>query len=335
MDSLNELLKSEIEKKKRQINKVESGGRKYFRKGDINKLQEEEYLKQQKLESEKAKKQADKDEQSEPENEKEKEEEQDSIIAKLPEEEVIRRLRSKDQPIRLFGETDSHRHLRLRALELIEERTDGQRNDFMNILEAIDSDIKNQNLEKEGNSKKSKDYSYLNIDTSELSVDLLRTDTDRAYGLVYIYYKRALKEWEQDIANRSEEVKRSAAGKKAAATMMQTTDYIKPFFRQLKKKTLDMDVLKYIVNIAIQLKQREYAKANDYYLRLSIGNAPWPIGVTMVGIHERSGREKIHSNQIAHVLNDETQRKWIQSIKRIMTFLQNKYPPEDLSKCVG
>ena len=41
------------------------------------------------------------------------------------------------------------------------------------------------------------------------------------------------------------------------------------------------------------MQEREYLKANDSYLRLSIGNAPWPIGVTMVGIHERSAREKI------------------------------------------
>ena len=45
---------------------------------------------------------------------------------------------------------------------------------------------------------------------------------------------------------------------------------------------------------------------------MSIGNAPWPIGVTMVGIHARTGREKIFAQSIAHVLNDETQRKYIQ-----------------------
>lgn len=45
---------------------------------------------------------------------------------------------------------------------------------------------------------------------------------------------------------------------------------------------------------------------------MAIGNAPWPIGVTMVGIHARTGREKIFSKHVAHVLNDETQRKYIQ-----------------------
>jgi len=45
---------------------------------------------------------------------------------------------------------------------------------------------------------------------------------------------------------------------------------------------------------------------------MAIGNAPWPIGVTMVGIHARTGREKIFARNVAHVLNDETQRKYIQ-----------------------
>lgn len=53
-------------------------------------------------------------------------------------------------------------------------------------------------------------------------------------------------------------------------------------------------------------------QANDAYLEMAIGNAPWPIGVTMVGIHARTGREKISSRYVAHVLNDETQRKYIQ-----------------------
>jgi len=48
----------------------------------------------------------------------------------------------------------------------------------------------------------------------------------------------------------------------------------------------------------------------------------------MVGIHARTGREKIFSQQIAHVLNDETQRKFIQGLKRIMTVCQRLYPAD-------
>ena len=50
---------------------------------------------------------------------------------------------------------------------------------------------------------------------------------------------------------------------------------------------------------------------------MATGNAPWPIGVTMVGIHARTGREKIFSKHVAHVLNDETQRNYIQGLKNM------------------
>jgi Prp18 domain len=41
------------------------------------------------------------------------------------------------------------------------------------------------------------------------------------------------------------------------------------------------------------MKEGEFVKAHDVYMLTAIGNAPWPIGLTMVGIHERSGREKV------------------------------------------
>lgn len=37
-------------------------------------------------------------------------------------------------------------------------------------------------------------------------------------------------------------------------------------------------------------------------------------------IHERSAREKISADQVAHVLNDEVSRKYIQSLKRSVRY---------------
>ena len=64
------------------------------------------------------------------------------------------------------------------------------------------------------------------------------------------------------------------------------------------------------------MRDRNYLEANDVYLRLAIGTAPWPIGVTSVGIHERSAREKIshvmNTSGQAHIMNDEATRKYFQ-----------------------
>jgi pre-mRNA-splicing factor 18 len=71
---------------------------------------------------------------------------------------------------------------------------------------------------------------------------------------------------------------------------------------------------------------RDYIRAHDKYIELAIGNAPWPMGVTMVGIHERSGRSRIYKSQVAHILNDDNTKKYLQSVKRIMSLYQRKYP---------
>jgi pre-mRNA-splicing factor 18 len=46
----------------------------------------------------------------------------------------------------------------------------------------------------------------------------------------------------------------------------------------------------------------------------------------MVGIHERSGRERISTAKVAHVMNNELQRKYLTSVKRLMTYAQTKRP---------
>ena len=85
------------------------------------------------------------------------------------------------------------------------------------------------------------------------------------------------------------------------------------------------DILLACRRIVCFCEQREYVKANDLYVQMAIGNAPWPIGVTMVGIHARGGRDRINTHKVAHVMNDEMMRKYITSIKRLMTYCQNKY----------
>lgn len=143
------------------------------------------------------------------------------------------------------------------------------------------------------------------------------------------YFYSLLHEWGLQLAARSEADRRSAVGKKDKTTWKQTLVYILPLFRKLASRTLDPTVQDPLFKITGFMKQRRYVEANDAYLLLAIGNAPWPMGVTMVGIHERSAREKIGSDNVAHVLNDETQRKYVQSVKRLISFAQKTYPSQD------
>ena len=57
----------------------------------------------------------------------------------------------------------------------------------------------------------------------------------------------------------------------------------------------------------------------------------------MVGIHERSAREKLHEGDkgAAHIMSDETTRKFLQSIKRCLSFAQTRWPPDDQMQLMG
>jgi len=80
-------------------------------------------------------------------------------------EEVVRRLRARGHPIRLFAETDKERKIRLRALELVEDRSEGQRNDFMRALENAETGLHMEALgrQEEEKQKKTKEDPSKNV----------------------------------------------------------------------------------------------------------------------------------------------------------------------------
>lgn len=323
------------------------GGRptKYIRRGELERLKEEEEMREKEEEKEKRRLDREREDRERVERRREKATAKangshtstnsphaeggssndlpapDSVLSfNISNEETIRRLRAKGQPIRLFGETDKERRLRLRALELIEEKDherQGGQNDFKKALEDVENterQLKDRH-ESERDKSRKKD-GELSLGSEILDLELVKTDADKLYPIIYYALKRALKEWEQWMDERPEHVKRTMQGKNAAATQRQSADNLKPLFKLLRARNLPADMLARIAEIVHYMQKRQYQRANDSYLRLSIGNAPWPIGVTMVGIHERSAREKISADQVAHVLNDEVSRKYIQSLKR-------------------
>lgn len=250
--------------------------------------------------------------------------------------EIEKKLKSRAEPIRLFGETDRQRMARLKLLEAKEEeRSGGQRNDFYELLKEEDDE--DEDDKKNKRAKTDQNVTDVTVDDIKeiINRELLIKDRSKARQSIELYLNTLIREWQSDLDSRPEDVKRSTAGKMASATFQQTKDYLNPFFKMLKRDELPADILSHVIDIVGFLQQREYVRANDTYLRLSIGNAPWPIGVTMVGIHERSAHEKINTGSVAHALNDEVTRKWIQSIKRLMTFCQKAHPPTDPSKAMG
>ncbi|XP_068843192.1 pre-mRNA-splicing factor 18 isoform X4 [Bos indicus] len=289
-----DVLKSEILRKRQLVEDrnllVEN--KKYFKRSELAKKEEEAYFERcgYKIQP--------KDEDQKPLTSSNPVLELELAEEKLPmtlsRQEVIRRLRERGEPIRLFGETDYDAFQRLRKIEILTpEVNKGLRNDLKAALDKIDQQ-------------------YLNELVGGQEPGEEDTQND-------------LKVHEENTTIEELEALGESLGKGDDHKDM---DIITKFL-----KNLPADIKESITDIIKFMLQREYVKANDAYLQMAIGNAPWPIGVTMVGIHARTGREKIFSKHVAHVLNDETQRKYIQGLKRLMTICQ-KHFPTDPSKCV-
>ncbi|XP_030646288.1 pre-mRNA-splicing factor 18 isoform X1 [Chanos chanos] len=336
-----DILKAEIARKRKLVEERElvDDSKRFFKRAELARKEEEDYYKRCGYKQEKKVEDPPPSTSTNPVLELELTEEK--LPMTLSRQEVIRRLRERGEPVRLFGESDYDAFQRLRKIEILApEVNKGLRNDLKAAMDKIDQQYLNEIVggQDAGDLDTLHDLKVHEENTTieELEVlgESLGTGDDvKDMDVIDKVLRFLLGVWAKDLNAREDHVKRSVQGKLASATQKQTESYLKPLFRKLRKKTLSADIKESITDIIKFMLQREYVKANDAYLQMAIGNAPWPIGVTMVGIHARTGREKIFSKHVAHVLNDETQRKYIQGLKRLMTICQ-KHFSTDPSKCV-
>ncbi|KAJ8607850.1 hypothetical protein MRB53_040043 [Persea americana] len=206
----------------------------------------------------------------------------------IAEDELRELLQSLGEPRALFAETHVQRLQRYRDLtKQVKKMSNGPIPTSLELVEEKDMRLEN---------------------------DLPSTQAGKEYvrRKIASYFDMILREWAKALVSRSKDVKESAAGKQAYNNFATAVSNLVPLFRKLEDEIPDI-MLKSIVEIAYLAQSKRYVDANDAYLRLSIGNAAWPIGVTMVGIHERSAREKLNEDgNTAHIMSDEITRKMLQ-----------------------
>ncbi|XP_055389020.1 pre-mRNA-splicing factor 18-like [Condylostylus longicornis] len=234
----------------------------------------------------------------------------------LARDEVIQRLRKRGHVVTYYGESDWRRYKRLCELEIAEhgdELAGGQQNIFLRLLE--DQSLSSKDPHHHGGRRRLSDAEAHGFDEDfddeddkkekEEKEPKAQTKEEHVRGWI----RKMLGEWETELKQRTEEERSAQLGKIKTAQCKQTRKDLRPLMKKLKHK-------------------EEYRSAHDKYIELSIGNAAWPMGVTMVGIHERAGRSKIFTSEIAHILNDETTRKYIHMFKRLISFCQRQYPTD-------
>ena len=123
-----------------------------------------------------------------------------------------------------------------------------------------------------------------------------RHSVEEKSRMIALWGRKMIAAWENELLNKPEEFLKSADGKQELGTHKQCIKQVKPLFKLLKKHQLNEEILDMLYLIVQYSLMKEYVRAHDKYLELAIGNAPWPMGVTMVGIHERSGRSRIFTS---------------------------------------
>ena len=250
---------------------------------------------------------------------------------------VMRRLRALGQPIRLFAETEEERYDRYRAVssalpteaEVDLELKKGQMFDQRQLFDES-GNARQETAKVAHEAEVGVGGNDDEDEEAELDEQFVPTTAEES---VAKHFKTLIKLWEEELEAREPAEASSQAGRTVTATFQQCKRHTRAFFKQLRTRTMPLDVLSTMVEITQFMQQREYVKAHDAYIRCAIGTAPWPMGITGTGIHERQGRQHLRESKVAHVMNDETQRKYLQSIKRLMTFAQKKLPA-DPSKMV-
>ncbi|KAL1508684.1 hypothetical protein AB1Y20_004779 [Prymnesium parvum] len=254
---------------------------------------------------------------------------------------VKRLLRKLSQPIQLFGETDEERLERYRAASavvLTEKQDDALalRNPEHGFADkqllSVATDWKTAEVDKKPSEAEAEGGDADEAMDEELAPSFVAVTPEQQISR---HFKQLLKLWEEELASRSEADASSAEGKKTLATYQQCRRHMKPFFKQLKHRTMPLDVLNAMTEITVNMQKREYVLAGDAYIRCAIGSAPWPMGISGTGVHERQGRQHIREDKVAHVMNDETMRKYLQSVKRLITFGQRVFPATGPSKQVS
>lgn len=101
-------------------------------------------------------------------------------------------------------------------------------------------------------------------------------------------------------------------------------DLVKLMYK-LRAGTLPVAMVVSLATIVYHVQHSDFQHASESYMVLSIGNVAYPIGVSDVGIHARSADCKISGDdrsQLANIMKSERTRRWILSVKRLVSFCQ-------------
>lgn len=257
-------------------------------------------------------------------------------ITRKDREMTKRRLRELGQPATFFAETDAQRFRRLQGCELSRDQdvlADGSTNVMqildrrqqrereaaggirqgVDIVDAEDAEFATQegtvtrHEPNDNDSDSEDDGPKLAVvlgsepDERDKEQEEAQRKLDAASHAVMTWIRSMLRAWEAQLTERAAAEEKQQTFKLEKAQYRQSKQYLKPLRRALRDGEVDAGVTFSLAEIAEQCGNRSYRAAKEAYMRLAIGNHPWPMG-------------------------DETTRKYVQMVKRLVTFAERRWP---------
>ncbi|GIQ79921.1 hypothetical protein KIPB_000629 [Kipferlia bialata] len=171
--------------------------------------------------------------------------------------------------------------------------------------------------------------------------EVSKPPTDYRMRLCLYVLKRVLREWEVLLLERSEthtgllaDTEDGEDDRISKAWMKNYSDYyrvkqaIRPMFAQLGRTEFPADMIEALHAVAEALIRKDYSDARVWYMNLSVGVEAWPLGIAPIGHHGRAALDGINSNVKSHVLHSESAREYLHSIKELVTFAEQRFPPQ-------
>lgn len=299
------LLAKEIAKKKAEAGE---GQAKQINRGQLAKQKEEQYWREQE-EARVKKEQREKRKREEEEKEREelrikreklrkrsaKNDDNDASNSSdppVPAKEVVDELRQLGEPVTLFGESDSDRFKRLQKIKRRKE------------IERIRAEEKEREEGVE-----------FEIDPKDI-----RDNVEKVNLQVRAYLRYLLALWKEVLERNMAKEDDSDEG---LEILHQTEDEVDILLNRMRDKKLEPGVVTSVSTLLHYIQQKNYRLANDSYIKMSIGTAAWPVGIVSVGLHDRAPEERFSGgNDDAQIMKDESTRRWLTAIKRLLTFAE-------------
>lgn len=108
--------------------------------------------------------------------------------------------------------------------------------------------------------------------------------------------------------------------------LQETKMWLVPLLVSLKRNRLEPGAGITLSTLLNNLQAGELNAATENYVKLSVGNVAWPIGVQSVSIHQRNSQSHLNGeyNGVSNIMKDEKTRKWILAIKRLISFVSKQ-----------